>query len=169
MVAIIRPILFILFEILLSIFKNLVLGRKTGVKSPAPKNDSRVTKYSTISPTFLNLSGPQLKFLAACMTATILPVSNVSAAEVFTKDQGLEGSVVGVTAEGLEFQTIYGKGAILIQWSDIEMIRSDKEFLVLYGEAEEAIGRIWGLENGELNRLFEFKIQVISNKRSNRK
>jgi hypothetical protein len=30
------------------------------------------------------------------------------------------------------------------------MICSDQEFLVLYGEAEEAIGRIWGLENGEL-------------------
>jgi len=57
---------------------------------------------------------------------------------------------VGVTAEGVEFETIYGKGAILIQWSDIEMIRSVEEFLVLYGEAEEAIGRIWGLENGEL-------------------
>jgi len=30
------------------------------------------------------------------------------------------------------------------------MIRSDKKFLVLYGEAEEATGRIWGLENGGL-------------------
>ena len=98
----------------------------------------------------LNLSGLQWTFLAACLTATILSVSTVSAAEVFTKDQGLEGSVVGVTAEGVEFETVYGKGAILIQWSDIEMIRSDKEILVLYGEAEEAIGRIWGLEDGAL-------------------
>jgi len=98
----------------------------------------------------LNLSGLQWTFLAACLTATILSVSTASAGEVFTKDQGLEGSVVGVTAEGVEFETVYGKGAILIQWSDIEMIRSDKEFLVLYGEAEEAIGRIWGLENDKL-------------------
>ena len=98
----------------------------------------------------LNPYRPQWTFLAACLAAIILTVSNAKAAEVFTKDQGLQGSVVGVTAEGVEFQTIYGKGAILIQWSDIEMIRSDKEFLVLYGEAEEAIGRIWGLENGEL-------------------
>ena len=30
------------------------------------------------------------------------------------------------------------------------MIRSDKDFLVLYGEAEKAIGRIWGMDNGEL-------------------
>jgi hypothetical protein len=39
---------------------------------------------------------------------------------------------------------INGKGTILIQWSDVEPISSDKEFLVLYGEAEEVIGRIWG-------------------------
>ena len=98
----------------------------------------------------LYLSGLRWTFLAACLTATILSVSTVSAAEVFIKDQGLEGSVVGVTAEGVEFETVYGIGAILIQWSDIEMIRSDKEILVLYDEAEEAIGRIWGLEDGAL-------------------
>ena len=63
-------------------------------------------------------------FLAVCLTAAVMPVPNASAAEVFTKDQGLQGSVVGVTAEGVEFEKVYGKGAILIQWSDIEMIRS---------------------------------------------
>ena len=49
-----------------------------------------------------------LIILAACLTATVMPVPNASAAEVFTKDQELEGSVVGVTAEGVEFETIYG-------------------------------------------------------------
>ena len=49
-----------------------------------------------------------LIILAACLTAAVMPVPNASAAEVFTKDQELEGSVVGVTAEGVEFETIYG-------------------------------------------------------------
>jgi hypothetical protein len=44
-----------------------------------------------------------LIFLSAYLAAAVMPVPNVSAAEVFTKDQGLEGSVVGVTAEGVEF------------------------------------------------------------------
>jgi len=88
--------------------------------------------------------------LVACLAVAVWRVPDVLAAEVFTKGQGLEGSVVGVTAEGVEFKTIYGKGAILIRWSDIQKNRSDKAFLVLFGEAEEAIGRIWGLENGEL-------------------
>jgi len=91
-----------------------------------------------------------LIFLAACLAATVLPVPKTWAAEVFTKDQRLQGSVVGITAEGVEFETIYGKGTILIQWSDVESILSDKEFLVLYGDDDEVIGRIWGLENGDL-------------------
>ena len=82
--------------------------------------------------------------------AGIMPVQNASAAEIITKNNALEGSVVGVTKEGVEFQTIYGKGTIVIQWSDVDSIRSDKEFLILYGEDEEVVGRIWSLENGNL-------------------
>jgi putative salt-induced outer membrane protein len=91
-----------------------------------------------------------LMFLAACLAAAILPVPEIWAAEVSTKDQGLQGSVVGVNAEGVEFETIYGKGTILIQWSDVDSILSDKEFLILYGDDEEVVGRIWGLKDGEL-------------------
>ena len=61
----------------------------------------------------------------------IFTSERAAAAEVFTKGKGLDGSVVGVNAQGVEFQTIYGKGTILIQWSDVESILSDKEFLVL--------------------------------------
>jgi putative salt-induced outer membrane protein YdiY len=91
-----------------------------------------------------------LIFLSACLAAAVLPVPETWAAEVSTKDQGLQGSVVGVTAEGVEFETIYGKGTILIQWSDVESILSDKEFLVLYGDDEKVVGQIWGLKDGEL-------------------
>ena len=91
-----------------------------------------------------------LIFLAACLTAAVMPVPNASAAEVFTKDQGLQGSVVGVTAEGVKFETIFGKGAIVIPWVDVQGIRSDKEFLILFAEADTAVGRIWGLEDSRL-------------------
>ena len=91
-----------------------------------------------------------LIFLSACLAACVLPVPDASAEEVFTKDKRLQGSVVGVTAEGVEFETIYGKGTILIQWSDVESILSDNEFLVLYGDDEEVVGRIGGLKDGEL-------------------
>ena len=91
-----------------------------------------------------------LIFLPVCLAAGVLPVPDASAAEVFTKDRGLQGSVLGVTAEGVEFETIYGKGAIVIPWVDVQGIRSDKEFLILFAEAGTAVGRIWGLEDSRL-------------------
>lgn len=72
------------------------------------------------------------------------------AAEIAVKGKNLEGSVVGFTAEGVEFETIYGKGTIVIPWADAERIKADKEFVILYGEEEAAMGRIWGLADGKL-------------------
>jgi putative salt-induced outer membrane protein YdiY len=112
--------------------------------------EKMVARYSIISLLLRNLPILGWAFLAVCLTAAVMPVPNVSAAEVFTKDQGLQGSVVGVTAEGVEFETIYGKGAIVIPWVDVKRIRSDKEFLILHAEADTVVGRIWGLEDGRL-------------------
>jgi putative salt-induced outer membrane protein YdiY len=72
------------------------------------------------------------------------------AAEIAVKGQELEGSVVGFTAEGVAFETVYGKGAIVIPWADTERLKSEKEFVILYGEEELAIGRAWGLKDGKL-------------------
>jgi hypothetical protein len=91
-----------------------------------------------------------LIFLPVCLVASVLPVPDAPAAEVFTKDTVLEGSVVGVTAEGVEIETIYGKGTIVIPWVDVQGIRSDKEFLILFAEADTAVGQIWGLEDSRL-------------------
>lgn len=77
-------------------------------------------------------------------------IGAASAAEVVVKGQDLQGSVVGVSSEGVEFETIYGKGTIVIPWSDVQRIQSDKEFMILHGDDDETIGRIWGLEGAEL-------------------
>ena len=71
-------------------------------------------------------------------------------AEIAVKGKDLEGSVVGFTAEGVEFETIYGKGTIVISWADAERLKSDKAFVILYGEEEIVIGRAWGLKDGAL-------------------
>ena len=89
-------------------------------------------------------------FLFICLSLYLMHGSNALAAEVFTKDKGLEGSVVGVTNKGVEFDTIYGKGAITIPWTDVQRIRSDKEFIILLREGDKAVGRIWGIEDGQL-------------------
>jgi putative salt-induced outer membrane protein YdiY len=57
---------------------------------------------------------------------------------------------VGVTQDGVEFETIYGKGAVTILWADVQNIRSEKEFIILLVEGDDATGRIWGVEDGRL-------------------
>ena len=150
MLVITRPVLFTLFELLLSIYNGLSLCRKAGVKSPSEMNALRFAGYSITSLALRNLPMLGWTFLATFLAAAALPVSIASAADVFTKDKDLEGSVVGVTAEGVEFETIYGKGTIVIPWADVQHIRSDKEFLILNAESDTVVGRIWGMEDGQL-------------------
>jgi putative salt-induced outer membrane protein YdiY len=104
-----------------------------------PKRES-VVKYSRA----------KVIALAGLMFCGLSFAISASAADITVKGQQLEGTVVGVTSEGVEFKTIYGEGTIVIPWTDVEMIKSDREFEVLYDEAEIKEGRIWGLENGAL-------------------
>ena len=85
-----------------------------------------------------------LMFLSLGLAATGL------GAEIAVKGQDLEGSVMGFTAEGVAFETVYGKGAIVIPWADAERLQSEKEIVILYGEEELAIGRACGLKDGKL-------------------
>lgn len=71
-------------------------------------------------------------------------------AEIEVKGTRLAGEVLGLTAEGIRFETVYGKGVILIPYADVRMLSSEQEFVLLYGEAEEARGRLWGVEEGRL-------------------
>ena len=81
---------------------------------------------------------------------TGLVAAPISAGEVSVQGEVLQGVVVGVTAEGVQFETIYGKGVILIPYADIERLESDARFVVLYGDAGEARGRLLGASEGEL-------------------
>lgn len=149
--VIIRPAHFFLVSSLRMLHLSYIVRRKTAANPPIIKSALQRLRNPLLPLPFLkNMPGLRWTTLAAGLTVIVLLYADARGAEVFTKDQGLSGSVVGVTAEGVEFETIYGKGAILIRWDDIEMIRSDKAFLVLYGEDAEAIGRIWGFENGDL-------------------
>ncbi|HEY5658019.1 MAG TPA: DUF481 domain-containing protein [Myxococcota bacterium] len=84
-----------------------------------------------------------------CVALGLAAIS-ASAGEVRVKGEVLEGKVVGVTAEGIKFETIYGKGEILLPYADVESLSSEGRFVVLYGEGGEVRGRLLGLVDGEL-------------------
>jgi hypothetical protein len=73
-----------------------------------------------------------------------------SADEVVVKGTRLEGTVVGVTAAGVRFETIYGKGAIEIGYADIQSLTSAKDLVILLTGDGEVRGRLWGFESGRL-------------------
>jgi putative salt-induced outer membrane protein YdiY len=81
---------------------------------------------------------------------TGLAAAPISAGEVSVQGEVLEGKVAGVTAEGVQFETIYGKGAILIPYASIERLESDASFVVLYGDTGEAHGRLLEVSGDEL-------------------
>jgi putative salt-induced outer membrane protein YdiY len=79
-----------------------------------------------------------------------LAAAPACAGEVSVRGEVLQGKVVGVTAEGVQLETVYGEGAILIPYADIERLESDARFVVLYGDDGEARGRLLGLIEAEL-------------------
>ena len=76
---------------------------------------------------------------ARALVALAVLVRSVAApaAEVVVKGEDLEGRVVGVTAGGVEFETIYGKGSIEIPWADVERLETEESFVILHGDRGE--------------------------------
>ena len=66
MLVITSPVLFTLFELLLSIYNGLSLCRKAGVKSPSEMNALRFAGYSITSLALRNLPMLGWTFLATC-------------------------------------------------------------------------------------------------------
>ena len=89
--------------------------------------------------------------LPACLALLFFASTGPARAdEVVVKGTRLEGTVVGVTASGIRFETIYGKGAIEIAYAAIQALASDKTLVILYGEDGEVRGRLWGVEAGRI-------------------
>jgi len=81
---------------------------------------------------------------AACLGVALAATAAVAAlaGEISVKGEDLEGKVVGITSSGVEFETVYGEGKIVIPYADIERLESQARFVVLYGEAGAVRGRL---------------------------
>jgi len=91
---------------------------------------------------------PARRSIRATLIGGALAVAMAAAAlagEITVKGEDLEGVVAGITADGVQFETIYGAGRIVIPFADIEAIESEKRFVILYGESSEVRGRLLGV------------------------
>jgi hypothetical protein len=70
--------------------------------------------------------------------------------EVAVKGTILRGTVVGISAAGVELKTDYGSGTLTIPFDQIESIKTDRPLHVFHGDQGEAVGRVLGVEGGNL-------------------
>ncbi|HSF04690.1 MAG TPA: DUF481 domain-containing protein [Methylomirabilota bacterium] len=70
--------------------------------------------------------------------------------EVAVKGTILRGTVVGISAGGVELKTDYGSGTLTIPFDQIESIKTDRPRHVFHGDQGEAVGRVLGVEDGKL-------------------
>lgn len=93
------------------------------------------------------------RFWQAALMASLIATgyaSSGTADEVTSKGTVLHGKVTALAGAGITFDPEYGKGTLAMKWENIDNIRTDAAFQVLYGEDQESDGPLEGFRNGKL-------------------
>jgi hypothetical protein len=89
--------------------------------------------------------------VAGLAVATALLVGGAARADqVTSKGTVLRGKITGVSSAGVTIEPEYGKGALAIKWENIEDLKSDGNFQILYGEDQESDVPLQGFTAGKL-------------------
>lgn len=87
----------------------------------------------------------------ACLTLALTIVAIPGFAdEVKSKGTVVRGKIAAVTPACVEFKPEYGDGSIKIKWENVEDLRSDGRFHVLYGDDLDAYGQIETMRDGKI-------------------
>jgi hypothetical protein len=78
------------------------------------------------------------------MTLTKASAKEEFTDEITVKGKRLTGKILQFDSAGIQFKTIYGKGALVISYSDVEQITSLMIFLFIKENGEEVRGSIYG-------------------------
>jgi hypothetical protein len=60
----------------------------------------------------------------------------------------MSGKVIAATAEGLEVETTYGKGNVLVKYEAVTSLTTDEPFVVLNGDDGKVRGKLVGVRDG---------------------
>lgn len=85
--------------------------------------------------------------LAAGLLCAAVPAL---ADQVTSKGTVLKGKVTGLSSGGLVFEPEYGKGVLTIDWKDVEDVKTDTPFQVLYGADLELDAPLQGFSDGKV-------------------
>jgi len=82
--------------------------------------------------------------------AVVAAARGALADTVTSKGTVLRGTIKSLSSGGLVLGPEYGKGDLAIDWADVEDVRSDGGFQVLYGDEEELDAPLVGIADGKL-------------------
>jgi hypothetical protein len=82
--------------------------------------------------------------------ALLFTAGAASADEIEVDGAVLRGTIDAISADGVAFTPEFTKSSIAVPFAEIDAIRSDSAFLVLYGEDGEANGKLLGIDDGSL-------------------
>jgi hypothetical protein len=80
----------------------------------------------------------------------VLSAAAAVADQVTSKGTVLQGKVTGLSSGGIVFEPEYGKGVITIDWKDVEDLKTESAFQVLYGDDLEADAPLQGYSDGKV-------------------
>ena len=79
------------------------------------------------------------------------PEEDTPADEVTFGGQTLQGRIIRLRPNGIEFEPIHAKGKITVQFEKIEKIVTQNTFIIFYGAEDTMVrGRLFGVEGGRL-------------------
>ena len=87
--------------------------------------------------------------VAVVAALVALAATAAQADEVTSKGTVLKGKVTGFSSTGLTFEPEYGKGSLVIDWKDVEDVKTEGPFQVLYGDDLEADAPLQGFSDGK--------------------
>src|SRR5262245_5018913 len=79
-----------------------------------------------------------------------LAAAAVQADTIVVDGKEMSGKVVKVTPKGLDVETTYGKGNVLVPYDKITTLHTDEPFVVITGDEGKIIGQLVGVKDGNL-------------------
>lgn len=99
------------------------------------------------------LSDPHASWAISIALVGVTALTGTSVAradQVTSKGVVLQGKVTGLSSAGLTFEPDFGKGSLTIKWEDVQDVKTDESYQVLYDDGLELDAPLQGFADGKL-------------------
>jgi hypothetical protein len=91
-----------------------------------------------------------LHLIPMAVRASAEPIEDPATDQILVKGQVLNVRIIRFDTDGITYRTDFGKGAVTTAYTDLEGVSSRAAFRIVYGDGQEAVGRLIGFKDGRL-------------------